>query len=256
MRDFIKSVPEKHKKLVLSKGIFTFYNEPLKETLTDIKKPELVKELVSLNALIFEICTCKELSSAFTHVKALIRAILGKGPEFIDEIYVQLYRQCNKEILQYAPVSKDFYDRSMVLMCIISCYALPSDMLLEPLRYWLYAENTGTDNSIVKELITRLEARKARLDIPKHYWIPSSVELNAKFKNEKLQITIGFGEDTELIHEIFPYTTVNHIMAFLRDKNSLISKEPDKHYYWLYKLSNERGKFDKALHGEEKYFFS
>lgn len=188
-----------------------------------------------------------------------MEGIINKSDEYIDEIYLQLYRNAIKDTSQSFNTSfsaKDFYERSLTLMCIISYYSLPSFSLIDALKYWLYSEIADMQNielsQNIKEFIVRLESKKKGQNLPIHYWIPSTYELESKFSLRPLLIYISYmDEDTVIPLEVSPHVTVSHVMTYIREK-SQISQDPGKHFFWIFKKSGSKMEFDKALPGEAK----
>ncbi len=204
-------------------------------------------------------------------MRNLVKALVGKENQVVDEIYLQLYRLTGRDMSSASTSSyalmaspgptllkdREVSERSLAIMSIVSCYALPTRPLMELLRYWLYADFSGNKNASVqlnvREMIGRFEAKISGKEVSRQHWVPSTYELDSRFKGVPLKIMITLGEDTMCEQEVSPHITVNHVMIYLRDKSSLISKEPDKHMYWLYKQALTKGKFDKALPNEAKY---
>lgn len=253
VQEFLKTVPKKYKKLVATKGVLAFFNEPLKTTLTELQNAELEKDLLAVNALMLEICNSKELLCS--SIKTLVKSVMEREQEFVNEVYLQLYRQSNNDSIQSAGMSKEFYEKSLFLISVVSCYILPSDSLADPLMNWVHSEvgDLESNESFVKDFLARLEYRKSNVQATPHYWVPSSPELLAKFKGQPLKLSITFCDDVVLEAEIQNSTTVKSVMGYLREKSQYLSSEPDNHMYWLYRVSSRKGQLDKALPAEAKY---
>jgi len=254
IQEFTKSISGKHKKIVSEKGVLAFYNEPLKTTLLELQNPKQEKDLLTINAIILEICNSKELLCS--SIKTLIKNIMNRDQEFIDEVYLQLYRQSNSEALSSLVISKEFYEKSLFLLSVVSCYFLPSDSLADSLMDWIYSNFKDIENKdlAIKEFLARLEYKKNNMKVTFHYWVPSTLELLAKYKRQPLKLNITFGEYYVIEIEVTESITTKNIMAYLRDESKYLCNESDKHMYWLYRISSRRGVLDKALPGEAKYF--
>lgn len=80
VKDFVKSVPEKYKKNVQKSGIFTFFPEPLKDTLTDVYISETDrKDLLVLSTTIYEVCAGKDLQPLYVKNKIIKTHDIGKN---------------------------------------------------------------------------------------------------------------------------------------------------------------------------------
>ncbi len=65
VNDYLKSVPEKWKRVVQAQGALSFYGEPTKETLVDIRDPEEEKELVGFSSTLLDVCTSKDVANSY-----------------------------------------------------------------------------------------------------------------------------------------------------------------------------------------------
>ena len=168
----------------------------------------------------------------------------------VDEFYMQLYRQCNTEIVI---LLKPMF----LIMVFLSRYMTPSERLIRYYEEWLLRKkNIHAVERLIKHVLVNFKVHSSIYPAEKGLyvcWPPSQCEIQALDNHKAVKVKVLFPAGDSREYEVDEATTVESLMndkIFVNDKHLKGLVEPQ--FYWLYSLEDDLDHFPMPISKEKK----